>query len=97
MRHGVPRRFADELIEPARARPPQLEAVVQAHGEAGAHQAEELAIRQEARGLHAGDAALQDDGQRGSLRGGGGDRRHADQGQEREARPHLKSGGRVAA
>src|SRR3989475_13070961 len=96
-RGRIPRRFADVLIEPARAGAPQLEAVVQPERESRAHEADELAVGEEPRGLDPGDAALDDDRQRGCLRGGPRDRHRAEQGQECEARPHLRSGGRVAA
>src|SRR5206468_5970263 len=96
-RDRVPRGLADVLIEPARAGAPQLEAEVQPERESGAHEADELAVGEEPRGLDPGNAALDDDRQRGCLRGGPRDRHRAEQGQEREARPHLRSGGRVAA
>src|SRR3989441_9665263 len=41
---GVPRPLVDELIEPAGAGPPQLQAVMEAQGEARAHQADEPAV-----------------------------------------------------
>src|SRR5207247_1998606 len=55
-RGRVPRRLADVLIEPARAGAPQLEAVVQPERESRAHEADELAVGEEPRGLDPGDA-----------------------------------------
>ena len=69
--------------QPTRARAPQLQAIVQAEREPRAHQPDELAVGEQRRRLNAGDAALEDDGQRGRLRVGRGGGCGAEQGEDR--------------